>query len=1554
MADAQTIDQLAIEITSSVKGEKKLRNFANALNDLAYVSSGINTSKLQSVAVDIRAITKSFEGFSANNVKNFANSLGRLSQIDPGKLGGFDSLSKSIMNLTTATSGIDLSGITRLTNSLARLSKSDMKGFDGSALQKIANTVTGLVGSLANSEQVDANITRLVGSIAKLADSGNHIGNVTTELPKIGSSLTKLIKDLQGVGTINEGIIKLVDGIARLTNAGKKAAEVTNSLDKFGDAVIRLVKKLQGVGDINVNLANTIQGLGNMAQGGLKFGSVMQQTATHTSNLGEHLKSLGSIVWRTISPFNSFSEKLGHAKKQSKGLASTIGLLYAKYWLLKRGIMAAGKMTGSAQDYIEAFNYFNVALNRVGEDSKDQYKRFGYDNATEYAQSFQDRFTKLQKTMTGYDVNSRTGDLNYTGERNLGLNIKDVMQYQAQVAQISNSVGQLGEVSIMASKAMSMIAADLSSLTNTDLVQVQENLVSGFNGMTRAVYKYGINITQANLQQIAYNHGVNTSVAKLSMAAKQQLRLIGILEQSKVAWGDLNRTLNQPANMLRRLQAGFANLARTIGSLFVPLLNVVYPVLNAIVSVLQQFFEWIAKLLGVKMPDMSSAFKMPDNMGEAADDSGKVADNTGKAAKNAKKLNDNIQGFDEINKLQADNDNSGNGGGGGGAGGLGDVDLSKDIANLLSQLEKEWGKNFEDKVAKIAERIKKALLDGWNKGGDFTDLGKKFGKWITDGLEKIPWKKIQKTIRKIVKSFATFINGAFKGADWNVIGNTIAQAFNTIVDALYTWWDTIDWLDLGKRLATGVNSVVRNFKWKKFGAMLGAKLRGMIQFAFGFITTIDFKALGKKITESITSFFERMNKVDPRTGLSGWAELGKTISKTFEGILDTIITVLDGLDWDQVGVAIADFLGSIDWGTLMLKVGEVIVKGIGAAIKAGIAAFAKDPLGMAEALVSVLGIIFAYKKLLGFFDIFSVTFGRGMNGAILRALRGNAIGDGISGAMGGASGSGGLLGKIFNPIRNAGSGIASAFSDAFHDNKIAQTLAFSGKSSAGIFASSFGKGLKAAFTTPAISKGLGAAILTGSAIAFGKMGGSIIGERIDANTERQEQAVKTGRAKGESRLAIAKSQGKNVNDTYKTELEKDLANKKKALEDYKNKYQTMIKNGAYHLTQSVVPGTGASGIGSAVASIFQWNNDYSDLEDAEAKIKELEGTIQGMQNTLAKYNGTQERSKQLEDSRSKALSKLREMAKKGKISWYDYAKAQKAVKDSTGSTNDIMGKALITTDKYRSISNQLASDMTKAKVPMEQQKAIMKKLRDAVAEGRLSLKKYQEIVKNSKGDVTKLNKEIAKIPKTKTTKHTVTSNIASIKKEIKGITKKIKTEIELSITVVNKGSTKGQIVSQGKLGHLINDQELNYARQNKQLKMNKDGSIVIQKGSQYATSTWLKKFKAAKIKYTIKKFASGGYLEDGLFTMNRGEIAGRFDNGKSVVANNQQISDGFAKAITATLAPAIKSAVKQGVTEASGNGSQDINVYLDGKQLAENSVKYIRQMNRSNGRTQFA
>jgi hypothetical protein len=48
---------------------------------------------------------------------------------------------------------------------------------------------------------------------------------------------------------------------------------------------------------------------------------------------------------------------------------------------------------------------------------------------------------------------------------------------------------------------------------------------------------------------------------------------------------------------------------------------------------------------------------------------------------------------------------------------------------------------------------------------------------------------------------------------------------------------------------------------------------------------------------------------------------------------------------------------------------------------------------------------------------------------------------------------------------------------------------------------------------------------------------------------------------------------------------------------------------------------------------------------------------------------------------------------------------------------------------------------------------------------------------------------------------------------------------------------------------------------------------------------------------SLPRFASGGFPEDGTFRASHGEIMGRFDNGKSVVANNKQITDGISAAV---------------------------------------------------------
>ena len=60
-----------------------------------------------------------------------------------------------------------------------------------------------------------------------------------------------------------------------------------------------------------------------------------------------------------------------------------------------------------------------------------------------------------------------------------------------------------------------------------------------------------------------------------------------------------------------------------------------------------------------------------------------------------------------------------------------------------------------------------------------------------------------------------------------------------------------------------------------------------------------------------------------------------------------------------------------------------------------------------------------------------------------------------------------------------------------------------------------------------------------------------------------------------------------------------------------------------------------------------------------------------------------------------------------------------------------------------------------------------------------------------------------------------------------------------------------------------------------------------------------KKVGRFEIKYPsgFKTYATGGFPEDGWFRANHGELMGKFDNGKTVVANNKQITQGIADAV---------------------------------------------------------
>lgn len=1448
---SETVESLDIKINATAKSAKdEITNLVGKIDVLTSSLSKINGSNLSGLANGVSKLgnaTKTLSGVKATDYNRIAKGFERFAKIDVGGLSrtasGLNTLANGLNNLGNIQ---NLGGITSAVNAVKNLSKVDMAGFDTSKMTKIATSVSNLATKLSGVSEIESTVTRVVGSLARLSNSGQYISNVTTEFPELGKQVVKLVRKLSSANAIDISITKVVEGIAKLANAGKRVGETVANLKKLGKGVMNLLKKLQNAPQINSNVANTIQGLGNLASSGSRISTVSDRASTSTKKLGNALSSL--------------KDKLKSAHKSSKGFVSSIGMFYAKFFLVIRAVKKFGQAIGSAQDYIEEFNYFSVALDKVGKDSANQFKKAGYNSAEEYAGSFRKRFGKLQKQLTGYDVDYNTGDATNTFSHNLGLDLTEVMNYNAAIAQITNSAGMLGETSIATSKALTMLSADWASLSNLDTADVMQNFQSGLVGQSRALYKYGIDITSAGLAQTAMNHGITESIKNLSQQSKMQLRVLTMLEQSKVAYADLARTINQPANQLRMLQAGFKKLSLTIGSLFMPIVQKLYPYMNAVVMVLQDFAQWVAKLAGIKLGDTDGSRKTPEvpDYSNAADDTDKVAKNMDKTAKKTKKAADNLQGFDIVNKLQDNSDSDS--GDTDPSGGNANIDLSKDISDALKNYEKIWDNAFksnQNKAVELYKKMKKAILDAW-KGGDFTSLGSALANWINKGMRNIPWTKIKKTTKKIAKSLATFLNGFVKDLDWTKLGENFSEGLNTWFETSYTFFKTFDWLKFGQSIKEGITAAINTFDGDLAGKSLGAKLRGMIQFAFGVMVDFPYKNLGKKIGDYINGFLEEMGEVRKNTGLTGWQELGKTISDGITGILDTIDTALSTVNWWEVGKAIGDFLSEIEWGKTLLKVGKIIVKGLFNALKVAISAFIRDPLGIAFKLSSVLAGVFAYKKLKTLWTSLKTVFGNGISNSLMSAkINSKGLTDKFSGLgskMGGAM------------------GVALVAAYGWWENSIT--------------AGGDAKGNVERYASGTDDKSM---LLKEVVQMMDKFG-------YGSNTNTVDRLV--------GRLNKKLESGEISEKTIRKALDKD--------------YKTMTDKQSVQSAADFLDLLGESK-GNVATKIDKGKKELNDYKPIITQTTKYSKAVDTLNKKMKKLGISSSESKSIQDKLKKALEN-------GEITWEDYRK----ITDKNYKSTDALKKK-IDSLKPKSVSVKAETsggddvDSLQGKVNGLQGKTITAGVKTFGIKNLGDLSVAMKTMKNRDINVNidpKLRKGWYNAVKTQLQQ------------------KKFSLDVSASINNVTEGKLKSSVKS-------MDGRKVNYGKLTAAINNAKNRVTIGQQGQifvSHAEKSLIKMLKKYGLNY--ETYANGGFPEDGWFRAKHGEMMGKFDNGKSVVANNKQITTGISEAVAPAVYAATKAAIKEELSNANVGGGD---VYLDGTKVTTAIMNNAKKISKNKG-----
>jgi len=644
-----------------------------------------------------------------------------------------------------------------------------------------------------NSKTNKSSYKHIVTNISQLAAINTAgIDTLSTSLSTLTSSMANMAASVN----VADNIKQLILAIGKL--GGKSITTAIANIPQLEAALSHLITTFSKLPNVNQNVIDFTNSLANLASQGSRIGSATNSINQHMNHYGDHAHK---------------------ATKRTKSLASAIGKMYAEFWIAMRAAKGLKNAFKDAADYLEAYNYFDVTAGKIGADA---FREAGVGSAEAYATAFTETLQLKLKQMSGLELDLEDRLIKTTNAKSLGLNLTELTQYQASIASITNAMGASQTMARSTAKVFSMLSADLGSLKNLDFEQVSSNLQSALAGQARAIYKYGIDITQATLEQYAYNAGIEKSVSEMTQNEKAQLRLLAILDQSKVAWGDLANTINSPSNQLRQLKNNLKEVGTVFGQLFIPVISKALPYINGLSIAIKNLLVDIAGLLGINLnfDDFGKGFS------EGIEEDVEAVDDLNKAMKETKR---GIREFDELKVIGGDNSKAGSG--------LADqIDLTKEILEATNEYEKVWDEAYARMTSKAQEisgyisaafePIKKIIKDFHI--GDFFQAGKDVSGLVTsifnfcsDAINKVDWDGLGQKIGdfiagidwvEILKSIGGLIWSAIQGAldAWH--GSFSVAPFET---AIITAFALLKFTSLGQTLTTNLQGTIVKWFTKK-------------------------------------------------------------------------------------------------------------------------------------------------------------------------------------------------------------------------------------------------------------------------------------------------------------------------------------------------------------------------------------------------------------------------------------------------------------------------------------------------------------------------------------------------------------------------------------------------------------------------------------------------------------------------------------------------------------------------------------------------------------------
>lgn len=583
---------------------------------------------------------------ATNSIERLGQALSELKTNVKGGISAVSRAGSAISKLRTALDGIDTSGIANKLKGVSDAVNQLNISPNAKISSSLPKNITALNAAVANIQP--EKIVQLGSALQAVANSSG--AKISATLPKNITALNTALAGLDAGGIAK--LSGLADGLRPLGELERaKLTSFTNQLSKL-PAVIQELDKVD---------------LDKFTQQMKDFAEAIKPLADEMNKVAAGFSAFPTRIQRLITSTEQYNGTVRRATTSTNAWNSAIKAI--SFVTIYR---AAAKLMSTAiaksSQYTEDLNLFTVSMGKYAEE------------AYNYAQ-------KVSEIV--------------------GIDPAEWMRNQGVFNTIITGFGVAGDKAAYMSKNLTQLGYDIASFYNLDFESAMQKVQSGIAGELEPLRRLGYDLSVARLEQERLNLGIDKSVSSMTQAEKSQLRYYAMMTQVTQVQGDMARTLEQPANMLRVLKAQFEQCARAIGNLFIPILVKVLPFAIAVANALREIITAIAGLFGVTLqaPDWGDSF------GGATAGSGAIADNMDSAAGSAKELKKYLAGFDELNVLPDQNQGGGSGGSAGGGGGDLGIELPgyDFLKNAVGNKIDEWKKKLEPLVNFVKDNLKEIL-----------------------------------------------------------------------------------------------------------------------------------------------------------------------------------------------------------------------------------------------------------------------------------------------------------------------------------------------------------------------------------------------------------------------------------------------------------------------------------------------------------------------------------------------------------------------------------------------------------------------------------------------------------------------------------------------------------------------------------------------------------------------------------------------------------------------------------------------------------------------------